>query len=133
MIPADSETGWGDDLALVLTTVASEEQAAALGRTLVVEGAAACVQWHRIASCYRWQGEIEEAAEWRLQIKTLPARVDALVARLAALHAYELPEIVILAGRASHAYGQWVTDQVAAEAVAAEASAGRDRSSSVPN
>jgi periplasmic divalent cation tolerance protein len=98
-----------DPIALVLTTVGGGTDAAALARTLVDEGLAACVNvLPPMTSLYRWQGRVEEEREQQLVIKTARDRVPALEARLRDLHPYELPEFVVLDALASAAYGQWV-------------------------
>ena len=102
-----------DGLLLVLTTVATAEQAAAIARTLVEERLAACVnQLPGCRSVYRWQGAIEEADETVLLIKTTRARHAALQKRLLALHPYELPELVTVTPDAVlPAYAAWVVAQ----------------------
>ena len=56
---------------IVMTTVASAEEAARLGRTLVEERLAACATFvPAVQSIYRWQGKIESSAETLLLIKT---------------------------------------------------------------
>jgi len=83
---------------LVITTVASPEEAARLGRTLVEEHLAACATLVPGAqSIYRWHGEIESSAETLLLLKTEADRLSALESRLQELHSYETPEFVALA------------------------------------
>jgi periplasmic divalent cation tolerance protein len=99
----------GDPLALVLTTLGGDADAAALARTLVEEQLAACVNiLPPMTSVYRWKGSVEEEPERQLVIKTARARVPALEARLRELHPYELPEFVVLDAAASAAYAAWV-------------------------
>ena len=99
------------DLILILTTMPDDDRAAAMARTLVDERLAACVNVHAaMASTYRWQGQMEMAAERQLVIKTTRARVATLEARLRAVHPYELPEFVVLEASASDAYAAWVRE-----------------------
>lgn len=95
---------------LVLTTVGTGTDAAALARTLVEERLAACVNVLPVmTSVYRWKGGIEEDREQQIVIKTTAARLAALEARLAALHPYELPEFLVLqVDQGSAAYLAWV-------------------------
>lgn len=73
------------------------DAAARIARTLVEERLAACVQTiPAIASTYRWQGQVRTDAEALLLIKTVRARIDALKARVAELHPYEVPELAVL-------------------------------------
>ena len=78
----------------IYATFASKEEAARIARTLVDERLVACA--NILAPCrsiYRWQGKIEEADEVPTILKTSEASADALIARLAELHRYEVPAI----------------------------------------
>jgi periplasmic divalent cation tolerance protein len=100
---------------VALATAPDGETAARIARALVEERLAACVNLvPAVRSIYRWQDRVEEAGEVLLVIKTRAERVDALAARLRALHPYELPELVALpvaAGLAS--YLDWVAAEAA--------------------
>jgi len=99
------------DLILILTTMPDDERAHSLARTLVDEGLAACVNIHGpMTSTYRWKGAVEREAERQVVIKSSRARLEALEARVRALHPYELPEFVVLDAQASEAYAAWVND-----------------------
>jgi len=101
------------ELALVLTTLGADTDAAALARTLVEERLAACVNVvPGMTSIYRWKGSVEQEREQQLLIKTTSASVEALAARLRELHPYELPEFIVLEASASAAYGAWVKESV---------------------
>ena len=96
-------------IAIVLTTIGAGADAAALGRTLVEEGLAACVNvLPAMTSIYRWKGKVEEENERQLVMKTTADRVEALEKRLRELHPYELPEFIVLDATAAAAYGAWV-------------------------
>ncbi len=99
------------DLVLVLTTMPDDNRADELAQSLVDERLAACVNVHGpMISTYRWKGQVEHEAERQVVIKTTRARLPELGARLRALHPYEVPELVVLEGNASDAYGAWVND-----------------------
>jgi len=101
-------------IVLVLTTIASEADGSALGRTLVDEQLAACVNvFPAMTSVYRWKGQVEQDREQQLVIKTTADRVAAVEARFRELHPYELPEFLVLSAGASAAYAGWVRDAVA--------------------
>jgi periplasmic divalent cation tolerance protein len=101
------------ELALILTTLGADADAAALARTLVEERLAACVNVvPGMTSIYRWKGSVELEREQQLLIKTTAASVEALAARLRELHPYELPEFIVLEASASAAYGTWVKESV---------------------
>ena len=95
---------------IVLTTVASAEEAAELGRTLVDERLVACATMiPSVQSIYRWKGEIESATETLLMLKTGPDQLAALEARLRELHSYETPEFLVLAVESgSNSYLDWL-------------------------
>lgn len=73
------------------------EVAARIARALVDERLAACVQAvPGMTSTYRWQGEVQVDAEMLLLIKTTRARIDDLKRRVADLHPYDTPELLVL-------------------------------------
>jgi periplasmic divalent cation tolerance protein len=82
---------------VVLSTCGSEEEAVRIAKKLIEGHIAACVNLvPRIRSFYRWQGKLEDSAEWLLVIKTSRARFAALRTVLEAAHSYELPEVLAL-------------------------------------
>ena len=82
---------------LVLTTTANPNEAARLGRILGEERLAACATFMpAVQSIYRWQGQVESAAETLLVLKTGPEQLAALEARLHQLHSYQTPEFLVL-------------------------------------
>jgi periplasmic divalent cation tolerance protein len=101
------------NLRIVLTTVPDLEQGRRIGQALVEEGLAACVQCvPGLESIYVWKGQLQQAAEVQLVIKTLTDRLPELADRLADLHPYELPEFIVLAPEAAgSAYLAWVRTQ----------------------
>lgn len=96
-------------VALVLTTL-GVGQGLAVGRTLVEERLAACVNvLPAMTSVYRWKGAVEQEQEEQVVIKTTADRLARLEARVRELHSYELPEfLVISADAGSEAYLRWV-------------------------
>jgi periplasmic divalent cation tolerance protein len=102
-----------DSAVIVLTTLGADADATALARTLVDEHLAACVNvLPSMRSVYRWKGKVEEEREQQLLIKTSAARLDALKVRLAALHPYETPELLVLDAAGSEAYLAWLDESV---------------------
>ena len=81
-----------NDMCMIYLTAPTRDEAMAIGRALVREKLAACVNvLGEAQSIYRWQGEVEEAREIVLIAKTRQALVDAALARIKQLHSYEVP------------------------------------------
>lgn len=98
------------DVVQVTTTVESAEEAERIGRVLLDERLAACIQIQGpITSIYRWQGGVEQAAEWYCHVKTLRGHTDAVIARIRALHSYDTPEVIAVPLTAVlPAYAAWI-------------------------
>lgn len=105
------------DKRIVLTTVGSREEGQKLARALVERHLAACVNMAGpVESVYRWQGRVENAAEWLLVIKTTASGVVAVSAAIRQLHSYELPECVeIVINSGSEQYLAWLGENVSSE------------------
>ena len=66
-----------------------------------------------VVSVYRWKGAVHRDDELLLVMKTRAEKVEALRARLLALHSYELPEVVVLSIDGGHApYLDWIAEGV---------------------
>ncbi|MGA5817271.1 divalent-cation tolerance protein CutA [Kitasatospora sp. NPDC094028] len=99
---------------VVTTTHESEERARELAAAVVRERLAACAQVYPVRSVYWWEGEVRDAEEWRIDLKTRAALVDGLGAFLAERHSYETPELVavpVVAG--GPGYLAWVAEETA--------------------
>ncbi len=98
------------DTRVVLMTVPDASVAEALAAELVQSRLAACASIVRgVTSVFWWQDEVQHADEVLVIMKTPADRVDALIARAAELHPYDVPELLALpveAGLAS--YMDWV-------------------------
>jgi periplasmic divalent cation tolerance protein len=99
---------------VVLTTIGDADAAARLGRALVDERLAACVNIvGPLRSIYRWQGAVADEAEVLCLIKTTTEAWPRLRARVVELHPYEVPEIIALPLGDGHApYLDWLRAQV---------------------
>ena len=85
------------DKMLVLTTASSKEEARKIGRVLVERLLAACVNIvPQVASIYRWEGEVEEAEEWLLIVKTTRRAFERVREAILELHSYDVPECICL-------------------------------------
>jgi periplasmic divalent cation tolerance protein len=91
------------------TALSTRPEAEALARGLVGARLAACVQIDGpIVSVYEWQGRIEQAEEFRLCVKFVPARADGIEAWLREPHPYDTPEwVVVRAEHVAEKYLSW--------------------------
>lgn len=95
---------------VVFSTFPDEATARRICAALVEEGLVACANiLPQVTSIYRWQDELKEEGE-TLAILKLPAEgFPELEEKLAALHPYEVPEIVAMPVAAVNAkYLAWV-------------------------
>ena len=104
-----------DEPLICFCTCPDEAVAETLAQAMVERRLAACVNiLPAVRSVYRWQGQVESAAEAMLWLKTTRSRYAALENALRAAHPYELPEIVAVSITAgSDAYLQWINDSLA--------------------
>ncbi|WP_457606347.1 divalent-cation tolerance protein CutA [Nitratifractor sp.] len=99
--------------AIVITTTDSEAEAKRLAKALLDARLAACIQILQIESLYRWEGSIEEATEYRLEIKTRAELFEKIERLVRDLHSYEVPEIIMLSiEEGSTEYLNWLDGEV---------------------
>jgi periplasmic divalent cation tolerance protein len=80
----------------VTTVIDDQEAAARIARAVVEDRLAACAQvGGAITSTYRWEGDVESAEEYPVVCKTTSRLADELTARIAALHSYDVPEVLV--------------------------------------
>lgn len=98
------------DVRTVLMTAPDRETGLSLARSLVQERLVACGNViPGLRSVYWWEGEVEEADEVLVLLKTRADRVTALIERAAELHPYDVPEVLV--GEVSEGFGpylEWV-------------------------
>lgn len=85
------------DAIVVLTTVATEDEAVRLIRALLDRRLVACgtlVPGAR--SLYRWDDKVADESEVLVVLKTRGARLDALQAAFETAHPYKVPELLAL-------------------------------------
>lgn len=95
-------------------TTPTRELAETLGRLLVQERLAACVNiFDGMTSFYWWDGVIEEGRETVLIAKTDKAHFPALVDRVIGLHPYDNPCVIELkTGDGNPAYLNWLKGEL---------------------
>lgn len=98
----------------VYCVFADEDEARRIGRLVVEESLAACVNiLGPCRSFYRWDGQVEEAREFPALLKTTDTVADRLVERLTLLHSYDVPAITVWPiDRALEDYEKWVARSV---------------------
>jgi periplasmic divalent cation tolerance protein len=102
-----------DAIVTVYATFADEEEARRIGGLVVEERLPACA--NVLGAChsiYRWQGKVETASEAAAIFKARADKADALIARIAALHSYDVPAIAVWPiEKALPAYASWVIEE----------------------
>lgn len=100
---------------IVTTTTDSKENAEAITQRLLEKKLVACVQSSIIQSTYHWEERIAVSEEILLAMKTKRALFEKVQAEIEQLHAYDVPEILMvpLAG-ANRSYLQWIEKVTAA-------------------
>jgi periplasmic divalent cation tolerance protein len=98
----------------VYVLFASSEEAERIGRIVVEERLAACINiFGPVRSIYRWDSAIESTEEVAAILKASDAEADALITRIAGLHSYEVPCIATWPiDKVLGAYADWVETSV---------------------
>jgi periplasmic divalent cation tolerance protein len=98
----------------VYALFADADEAQRIGRTLVEERLAACVNLlGPCTSIYWWDGAVQQANEAPAILKTTAARADTLIARLADLHSYDVPAISVWpVDRLPESFAKWVENEL---------------------
>lgn len=100
---------------LVFITTATRQEGERIGRALLDERLAACVNMTPVHSAYWWQGRVEEAEETLLVVKTAARLVGEVTARVRALHSYTVPEVIALPIQDGNPeYLRWIDESVRA-------------------
>jgi periplasmic divalent cation tolerance protein len=91
------------------TTVATPAEAERLAGEMITRRLASCVQVEGpIRSFYLWEGQSGHSDEFRLTIKFLPGKAEALEAYVLANHPYDTPEwVVVKAEHVAEKYLSW--------------------------
>ena len=102
-----------DRVWILLSTFETRDDALGVARAVVEDGLVACAQVEErpITSVYRWEGAVQEDPEILLRLKTTDAARERAIARLDALHPYDVPQIVCFAADATPAYAAWARAQ----------------------
>ncbi len=103
---------------VILVTTGTQQQAEEIARALVEEELAACCNIvPGIRSVYRWQNAVQEDEEQLLIIKSTTARFTEIERRVRTLHAYDVPEIIMLpVSEGSAPYLAWIDQSLSGHA-----------------
>jgi len=98
----------------ILSTFADEASASPVIRSLLEERLIACGSiLPGVRSIYRWKGTVEESPEVQVILKTTAETASRCMARLAALHPYEVPEIVeVEPSSVGTPYASWIRESL---------------------
>ena len=101
------------DAIVVLTTVASNDEAVQLVRSLLERRIIACGTIMPAArSLYRWEGKIADETEVVVLLKTRSARIESLEMAFAELHPYKVPELLAIPVAAgTQKYLAWISGE----------------------
>lgn len=99
---------------LVQFSVPNKEVAETIGKVLLNEKLIACLHISSpVTSIYHWEGEIEQAIECIVQVKTFSIFWSAIETKILNLHPYSVPEIIALPIRdISHYYYVWMIQEI---------------------
>ncbi len=96
---------------IILSTFPSEECVANIAGKVVAGKLCACVNFAKVRSIYSWRGKIEDQQEFIALFKTTTKSARKLVAEIARLHPYQVPEIVELKMEdVSRMYLSWLVE-----------------------
>ena len=101
------------DAIVVLTTVASNDEAVQLVRSLLERRIIACGTIMPAArSLYRWEGKIADENEVVVLLKTRSARIESLEMAFSELHPYRVPELLAIPVAAgTQKYLAWISGE----------------------
>lgn len=93
----------------VVFVTAPVKKAEGLARQLLEERLIACANLvPRVKSMYWWKGKVETDAETLIVMKAPKRNIKKLIARVNALHPYDVPEVISLPVEEGHRpYLQW--------------------------
>lgn len=99
---------------LVISTFPNKEEANSMASRLLEKRLVACAQIQaEMLSIYRWQGDIEQANEVALHLKTTDNCWPEIEREIKDNHSYEVPEIIAIPiVTISADYAAWLNEQL---------------------
>ena len=100
------------EVLVLITTESSKKNAFRLAKLLIQNKMAACVSMKQIFSIYRWDGDIEEAKEFEITIKSKPEFKDCLIDLVNKNSTYNVPQIIYKKYHAEMKYYDWLNKTI---------------------
>ncbi len=98
---------------IIYITAGDMEEARNIGRKLIEERLAACVNIFPITSIFRWKDNIDESHEFGILVKTKTDKIKEIEKRVKQLHSYEVPCVISFKlGEGSADYLKWIEESV---------------------
>ena len=97
----------------ISTTIDSIDKARVISKVILDKGLSKCIQISTVNSIYYWKSEINDAVEYRIEIKSIDKSsiVSEIVNVVKKNHTYDIPEIVFTPIRVlSKEYKSWLDD-----------------------
>tara|TARA_B100000287_G_C20371333_1_gene677826 strand:+ start:64 stop:372 length:309 start_codon:yes stop_codon:yes gene_type:complete len=100
------------EILILVTTESNEMIAKNIAKILIKNKLAACVSIKQIFSIYKWEGEIEEANEFEIIIKSKPELKDDLISFIQKVTSYDVPQILYKKFHAESKYHDWLSKTI---------------------
>ena len=100
------------EILVIIATESSKTNAVRMAKLLIKEKLAACVSIKQIFSIYRWDGDVEEAKEFEITIKSKPEFKDELIDFLLKSSSNDVPQIIYKKYHAEIKYYDWLNKTI---------------------
>ncbi len=98
---------------IVYITAGDMEEARKIGKRLIEERLAACVNIFPITSIFRWKNNIEDANEFGIIVKTKSSKIKEIEKKVKEIHSYEVPCVISFRiDEGSADYIKWIDESV---------------------
>ncbi len=98
---------------IIVSTYPNKKSLNIIGNEIIKNRLAACVNITQISSIYRWEGKIQNSAEYLALFKTTKKNKVKLVQKLKQTHPYEVPEIAeIEINSINKPYLKWMVNSI---------------------
>ena len=101
-----------DKILLLITTESTEKRAKYIAKLVIKNKLAACVSIKKIFSIYNWKGEIVEANEYEITIKSKPKLKEDLILFLKKISSYDTPQIIFNQFNSEAKFYDWFTKTI---------------------